>query len=81
MRAHLVAKADCVDIIVVSRNAQDTSLGLQIINVDAFIARASHDLAPITTETQTPDAKMAATSAPAASTARTMPTTSHIREI
>lgn len=81
MRARLVAKAHGVHIVAMALYPQNTSLRLQVIHVDAVIGRPRNDLAPVTAESQTPDAKVTTTPPPAASTSKAMSTAAHVGEV
>lgn len=78
MRTHLVAKAHGIDIVIVARYAQDAPLSLEIIDVNALVARPSNNLATITTKTQTPDAEVASAASPATPSSKAVTATPHV---
>lgn len=81
MRTHLVAEAHGVDVVGMSRDAEDTSPCFKIVDVHAVIAGSGHDLATVTAEAQTPDAKVASAPRPAHSTVEAVPAAAHVAEV
>ena len=81
MRRHLIAETDCVDIVGVARNAKNTALRFEVIDVDAVIACACHYLAAIAGEPKGPNTEMSTSPTPSASSTESGPTTTHVREV